>query len=288
MRFAFAGTGTAGAAGGMNANPFLDVARPLALKAAAALMTLRQSPLSKRQKADHSVVTNGDLEADRIIREGLRRAFPDHAILTEESGLEGDATQEFVWVVDPLDGTRAYVKGTRGFSVMIGLMRAGKPYAGVVADPWDGQLFSAVRGAGTFFSQGGSLEAELVHVSKRNVWSEMPLISSTGFPPKAKAAIEKALPCRWLPALNSVGIKVGVLVRQLADLYLNHHDVHYWDTCAPQVILEEAGGRISYLDGNPLRYEMRGEYRHAMPTLATNAQRHDEALAIVAPLTERA
>jgi 3'(2'), 5'-bisphosphate nucleotidase len=266
------------------ANPFLDVARPLALKAAAALMRIRQEPLSKQRKADHSVVTNGDLEADRLIREGLRRAFPDHAILTEESGLEGDPTQEFLWVIDPLDGTRAYVKGIRGFSVMIGLLRGGKPYAGVVADPWDEQLFSAVRGEGAFLAKKGSLDGERVRVSTRNVWNEMPLISSTGFPPATKAAIEKALPCPWLPAVNSVGIKVGVLVRQDADIYLNHHDVHYWDTCAPQVILEEAGGLFTYIDGNSLQYELGGEHRHPLPTLASNAQRHADALAVMGPL----
>src|SRR5882672_1303565 len=102
-------------------NSFLEVARELALQASARLMELRLSPLQKTRKADHSLVTNADHEADRIIREGLRKAFPDHAILTEESVMDGLADSEYVWVVDPLDGTKAYVNGTSGFSVMIGL-----------------------------------------------------------------------------------------------------------------------------------------------------------------------
>src|SRR5690242_2381144 len=102
---------------------FIEAARPLALAAAKRLMEMRLEPLEKQRKADHSIVTSADHAADKIIREGLHKAFPKHAVLTEESGLEGDRTTEFVWVVDPLDGTKAYVKGVAGFSVMIGLLR---------------------------------------------------------------------------------------------------------------------------------------------------------------------
>src|SRR5438105_10938256 len=101
-------------------SPFLEVARGLALAAASRLMELRQTTLIKERKADYSLVTNADREADHIIRTGLRNAFPSHSILTEESVLEGRADAEFVWVVDPLDGTKAYVRGTSGFSVRIG------------------------------------------------------------------------------------------------------------------------------------------------------------------------
>jgi myo-inositol-1(or 4)-monophosphatase len=66
--------------------------------------------LVKQRKADRSLVTNADHTADEIIRAGLKKHFPNHSILTEESGLEGDFNAEFVWVVDPLDGTKAYVE----------------------------------------------------------------------------------------------------------------------------------------------------------------------------------
>src|SRR5688572_30214788 len=120
---------------------FLAVARDLALQAGRRLMELRQTELVRERKADRSLVTNADHEADRIIRTGLRQQFPDHAILTEESGLDGDPDSTFVWMVDPLDGTRAYAKGTHGFSVMIGLLKEGRPFAGVVMDPWEGHLY---------------------------------------------------------------------------------------------------------------------------------------------------
>src|SRR3989338_7241823 len=131
---------------------FVDVARQLAMEAGRRLMELRQTTLVKERKADRSLVTNADREADRFIRAGLRQHFPRHAILTEESGMDGRPDSEFVWVVDPLDGTKAYVRETKGFSVMIGLLRGGQPYAGVVMDPWEGHLYDALRGKGTYHS----------------------------------------------------------------------------------------------------------------------------------------
>jgi 3'(2'), 5'-bisphosphate nucleotidase len=107
----------------------------------------------------------------------------------------------------------------------------------------------------------------------------MPVVTSTGFPEAEQIALGKVLPGPWLPAINSVGIKVGYLVRQLADIYINHHAVHYWDTCAPQVILEEAGGEMTFFNGKALHYPLlEGANRHASPTLATNGARHRETL----------
>ena len=266
-------------------HPFLDVARPLALEAASLLMKLRRAPLSQERKADRSLVTNADREADAMIRQGLLKAFPKHAILTEESGLAECAGAEYVWVVDPLDGTKAYVQGIAGFSVMVGVLREGRPYAGVVVDPWEGHIYEAVRDQGAYHIFQG--ERTRVRVSPRNDWSSMPVITSTGFPAALQSALLPALSGPWLPQINSVGIKVGLVVRQLADIYINHHLVHYWDTCAPQIILEEAGGIMTFLDGKPLSYALDGKHMHPQPTLATNATRHDEALGLIRKAMQR-
>lgn len=258
-------------------SPFIDVARVLALEAGRRIMTLRQSPLVLERKSDHSLVTNADREADNIIREGLRKAFPDHSILTEESGLDGPADAQYVWVVDPLDGTRAYANNVTGYSVMVGLLKEGEPHAGVVFDPLEGYLFEAARGEGTTLTfQNVSQSAR---ISRRNDFKAMPVITSTGFPKVAEEALRQLFPGPWIPPVNSVGVKVGMMVRQLVDIYINHHKVHYWDTCAPQIILEEAGGVITFLDGKPLVYPlMAGHYQHLQPTLASNGLRHAEIL----------
>src|SRR5262249_16410423 len=121
-------------------------------------------------------------------------------------------------------------------------------------------------------------------VSKRDQWDQMPLIASTDLPAKYTEAIKARLPCPWVPSLNSVGVKVGVLVRQEADLYVNHHPVHYWDTVAPHIILEEAGGMFSYPDGRPLTYNLAQGFRHTQPPLASNGQRHSEFVRIIQAL----
>jgi 3'(2'), 5'-bisphosphate nucleotidase len=258
---------------------FVDVARELAVQAGKRIMELRQTALIKQRKADRSLVTNADHEADRIIREGLRKHFPDHAILTEESGLEGSPGAEFAWVVDPVDGTRAYAKGTAGFSVMIGLLRFRVPFAGVVMDPYEGHLYDALKGHGTFHTFNGKRERAVV--SKRREWEEMPIVTSTDFPDRFESAIKRKLLCPWVPPINSVGIKVGVLIRQEADLYVNHHAVHYWDTVAPQILLEEAGGMFTFSNGSALKYDLRSLFHHTAPTVCTNGQQHAEFVRII-------
>lgn len=260
----------------MNLPHALDVALGLAHDAAAEVERLKRQPLQKQRKADHSLVTNADQAADRILREGLQRAFPDFAGVTEESGRWGPAEAENVWVIDPIDGTRAFAAGRAGYSVMVGLLHRGQPVLGVVVDPSARQTYSALKGRGAFLA--GSPRP--LRVSGRREWGEMAVVTSTNFPASLSADLKRTLSGPWLPPINSVGVKVGCLVRQAADLYINAHHVHEWDTCAPQIILEEAGGRITYGDGSPLVYRQVEPYEHAQWTLASNGARHDDAMAV--------
>lgn len=250
----------------------------LARSAAETIRSFLHQPIQKESKADKSPVTAADLASDRLIREGLSRAFPDHAILTEETGFQEGKDSQWIWVVDPLDGTKAFAKGIPGFCVMIGLIRDGQPYLGLVVDPLEGHEYQAVRGKGAFHLLFG--KKSKLSVSKRSDFKEMPLVVSTGFPDPRLEKAKKELGCPVLPPINSVGIKVGMLVRQLGDIYLNHHGVHYWDTCAPQVILEEAAGTMTLLNGHPLTYDLSStsNMAHPMPTLATNGTRHQDLI----------
>jgi len=262
---------------------WLAQAEFLALEASRAVSALMHGPVVAQRKADHSPVTEADFASDRILREGLARHFPQHAILTEESGLSGDAQSDFVWMIDPLDGTKAYAKGIPGFCVMVGLLQKGRPLLGVVVDPLEGRTYRALRDAGATVTQQGKTED--LKVSSRTDFSEMPLVVSTGFPPEALAQVRQRLSGPLLSPINSVGIKVGILVRQEADIYLNHHAVSYWDTCAPQIILEEAGGAFTALDGSPLRYSLQAPFGHGVKTLASNGLKHADLVAQVKGLS---
>ncbi len=258
---------------------FLAAARGLAYEAGRRVMELLRLPLVAVRKPDQSILTSADHASNDILRAGLRKAFPAHALWSEETGLDGSAGAEFAWLIDPLDGSSAFAKGIPGFSVMLGLLRAGQPFLGVVYDPVDQRLFEAVRGGGAF--QWSCGRRGPLRVSHRTDWMAMPVITPTGFPPDLKRNVGRKMPVHFLNPLNSVGVKVGYLARQVADLYLNHHPVHLWDTLAPLVILEEAGGRMSHWDGTPLAYDLHGTLIHPQPTLASNGTRHEELVTIM-------
>lgn len=263
-----------------NPQDFLATAQDLATQAGQVVMGYLHGSYTQERKADNSPVTEADLASDKLIREGLRQAFPEHGILTEETGLLPGKNSEYLWVVDPLDGTKAFAKGIPGFCVMIGLLKNGVPELGVVMDPLEGRLYDGLRGGGAFQTYQGKRQA--LQVSSRQDFSEMPLLISTGFPSPKLEEAKTRLGCPVLKPINSVGIKVGLLVRQVGDIYLNHHGVHYWDTCAPQVILEAAGGKMTLLNGQALRYEFdegaQEKFCHPTPTLATNGTRHQDLL----------
>lgn len=264
---------------------FLPTARRLALEAGACIMELLKETLIHHRKADKSLVTNADFASDKIIKEGLLSAFPDHAVLTEESGFSGKSDSPYVWVIDPLDGTKAYAKNQPGFSVMIGLLHEAKPVLGVVFDPKEGHLYEAVKGQGAFYEfQGG--KRERVRVSSRTVWGEMPFLTSPGFPQGMLEYFQHTLQVPLVPPINSVGVKVGLMVRQVADLYYSHHPIHYWDSVAPQVILEESGGVFTLINGQPLSYDLSSHYRHSLSPFASNGTRHQEFLEMLARYRE--
>ena len=259
---------------------WLSTASQLAREAGAAVMTLHKQPMTTERKADQSLVTEADLKADEIIKTGLQKNCPEHAILTEESGLIGKNDSDYIWLIDPLDGTKAYAKGIPGFSIMLGLLKNGVPELGVVYDPLEDRLYEAIRGQGTFHTHKEKRNS--LQISKRSDFSEMPLILSPGFPETALKTLKEKLKSPQAELINSVGIKVGLLVRQIGDLYLNHHSVHLWDTCAPQIILEEAGGVFTKIDGSSLDYTtLKAPYSHHSLTLASNGLRHEEMVKLM-------
>lgn len=263
---------------------FLETARGLARTAAKEVLSLLHQPIHQERKQDKSLVTAADLRSDEILREGLRKAFPDHAVLTEENGILGPRDAEYVWLIDPLDGTKAFAKGIPGFSVMAGLLKNGAPCLGVVIDPLESRIYEAVRGAGAFQEHAGSRSA--LKVSSRKQIEDLRVVVSTGFPEKAMERLNAVCPGPKLRPINSVGIKAGLVVRQEADVYVSHHPVHFWDTCAPQILLEEAGGVFTKLDGSPLVYDMSSQFAHEGLTLATNGTRHAELVSKFSRLFE--
>lgn len=209
---------------------------------------------SSRAKADLSPVTAADLAANAVIVAGLQEMFPGDAILSEESADDlRRLHSERVWIVDPLDGTKEFLSQNGEFSVMIGLAEAGEPNFGVVYAPALGALYSAVRGQGAWVERAGRRTPLTCSPSVAD--AGLRLVGSRSHAEPIVDEIRARLGVTDVRACGSVGLKCALIAEGERDLYI--HPVPYlreWDTCAPEIILREAGGRVSDCSGTSLRY----------------------------------
>src|SRR6187549_2578733 len=201
-------------------------------------------------------VTIADREASRIIVDGLIASFPDDAVLSEEEkdDLKLRLSKRRVWIIDPIDGTAGFVKHDGDFCVQIGLAEDGVPSVGVVYLPFHDLLSYAVKGSGTFNVNGGGKPVR-VHCSDTRKFPEMSLAVSRNHPsPRIRRIIEH-FGFKNTVKRGSVGLKVGLITEQVCDMYIHPSPrTKLWDTCAPQIILEEAGGRLTDMFGLEIRY----------------------------------
>jgi 3'(2'), 5'-bisphosphate nucleotidase len=261
----------------------LEVAIELARTAGARILEFYALEIITEQKfgADNfsEPVTVADRTASRIIVEGLAAAFPADAILSEEEAddMKFRVTAEKVWIIDPIDGTWGFIKKDGDFGVQIGLSENGEAVLGVVYLPVHDELFYAVKGAGAFLIAGGG-EPERLRVSGKSDFKAMVLASSRNHrSPKMHRIIEDFGFKKEIQR-GSVGLKIGLIARQFADIYIHLSPrTKFWDSCAPQIILEEAGGRMTDLFGVPLRYDLHDVQNHN-GILASNGAAHDRAV----------
>lgn len=252
----------------------LGTAVRLAHEAGQVVREMRDKGFDSERKADDSLVTSADLAADRIICEGLAEAFPEDGILSEESGLRAGISGR-TWIIDPLDGTSGFARGGDDYAIQVGLLLEGEPVLGVVVEPATQRIYRGLKGVGTFFNSTPSGTMRQLRVSKAKTFQEMSLVTSSQLSTASVHRLAAQLGSRLAGRTHSVGCKVGRLVRRDADLYYSVHPISYWDSCAPQVILEAAGGTITELSGQPLRYAFgEGNYTHQGAIAATNGHCH--------------
>jgi len=265
----------------------LRIACELARMAGAAILEHYEGPLHIKQKNsadDAEPVTQADMIANELIVTGLKREFPDDGILAEESvDTDRRLAKSRVWMVDPLDGTNGFIDGNGDFAVQIGLAENGQCVLGVVYQPLTGVLYRAVRGAGTWIERP-QFEPERAAVSDTKTISEMRLAASRSHRSPRMNRVVEQLGFEAEVQRGSVGIKIGLLVEQQCDVYIHLSSrTKQWDTCAPEVILTEAGGRISDLFGYPLNYNV-PDVQNRNGLVASNGVSHDQIIETLAPL----
>ncbi len=265
----------------------LRVALELARQAGALIIDLYEGPLDIEQKYEFDLnepVTQADKIANDLIVHAIHREFPDDGVLAEESiDTDRRLAKSRVWMIDPLDGTSGFIDGNGDFAVQIGLAEDGDCVLGVVYQPLTGVLYRAVRHQGTWIERDAQAP-ERAFVSDRSEISQMCLAASRSHRSPRMDRVVKAFGVKQEIRRGSVGIKVGLIVEQQCDLYVHLSPrTKQWDTCAPQVILKEAGGTFTDLFGQPIRYNS-PELQHLNGLVATNGVAHDQVIRTLAPL----
>lgn len=255
----------------MNLSPYLDVAIRAARAAGAIHLYYRDLDLQISSKGTASdLVTLVDKLAEDKIRETLLERYPEHSILGEEGGEVGQ--HEFRWVVDPLDGTVNYAHGFPVSCVSIGLEISGERSVGVIYDPNREELFTATRGGGAY------LNGRRIQVSACRDLMQ-PAFLATGFP---YDVAQDRTNLRTLERVLARGLPVrrpGSAALDLAYTAMGRFDAFWeyklnpWDISAGLLVLEEAGGVFTDLEGQPFAY--------GAPLCATNGLIHGELLEVL-------
>jgi 3'(2'), 5'-bisphosphate nucleotidase len=265
----------------------LRIALELAREAGAAILEHYEGPLHIEQKADaddREPVTQADKLANEIIVSRLQQEFPDDGILAEESlDTSHRLDKRRVWMIDPLDGTTGFIDGNGDFAVQIGLTEDKDCVLGVVYLPLTGVLYRAVRGGSTWIERPDR-DAEKAHVSDHREISTMRLAASRSHRSPRMDRVVQAFGLKEEVRRGSVGIKVGLIVEQQCDLYIHLSPrTKQWDTCAPEIILREAGGRITDLFGQALRYN-KADVQNRNGLVASNDVVHTQIINSLEPL----
>lgn len=226
--------------------------RDIAEEAGHAIMALYELSSEWQEKDDASPLTEADLRADAIIRTRLSADFPNVFVMSEESRTPGECTSDYFFLVDPLDGTKEFIKRNGEFTVNIALVYAGTPVAGVVLAPALHTCYYACAGLGAWMACGGEVRQLQVKQWKPN--QPLRVIGS-----RSHASSELDV---WLKQLRydhsfvaaGSSLKFCRLAEGAADVYPRLAPTSQWDTAAAQCVLEAAGGAVIDLGGASLEY----------------------------------
>jgi myo-inositol-1(or 4)-monophosphatase len=232
-------------------HPMLNTAVKAARKAAGIISraSFDVDKLTIRKKRQNDFVSEVDEAAEEAIIRILHEAYPDHGILAEESGTRDGPKSDYVWVIDPLDGTTNFLHGFPQYCVSIGLLHKGKPTQAVIYDPNRNELFTATKGVGAY------LNDRRIRVSRTDRLEDA--LMGTGFPFREVGHLDDYLRMFKNVTLATSGIRrPGAAALDLAWVACGRIDGFWemglspWDMAAGALLVREAGGLIGDLDGN--------------------------------------
>ncbi len=245
----------------MSLEIWLDEVKKAVAEAGEAILEIYKDPsrFETEQKADQSPLTAADLAANQILVAHLSRLTPHIPILSEESAQAPWSERQHwteCWVVDPLDGTKEFLKRNDEFTVNVGLVRDHQPVLGVVYAPALGQWYFAAQGLGAWHQSAGN-EASSIAVSPHPSPNKWRVVGSRSHQSPDMAAFLTTLGDTELVAMGS-SLKLCLVASNQADVYPRLGPTSEWDTCAAHAVVNEAGGQVLNLKtGEPLTYNAR-------------------------------
>lgn len=247
---------------------FLDIATEAALDAGAIVQSYWGNLNAIEEKGrPGDLVTAADKASEKAILEVLRRHVPEHGILAEESGKLGDISSQYLWAIDPLDGTTNFAHQYPPFGVSVGLLIDGIPQVGVVFDPFHNELFRAAQGL------GATRNRQPIRVSETAELRNSLLVTGFAYDRRETSDNNYAEFCHLTHLTQGVR-RSGSASIDLCYVSCGRLDGYWerglspWDLAAGVVILSEAGGKITAYDGSPWKIE-------SGRILATNGKLHE-------------
>jgi myo-inositol-1(or 4)-monophosphatase len=250
---------------------FKEVAVAAAKEAGNAILELSESEVTYRMKNSHDIQAEADLEAERIIINKIRAHFPNHSILSEEAG-EDEKEAEYLWVIDPIDGTINFARHIEEYCVSIALSHNGQIILGVIYQPALGKMFVAEKGKGAYLNDKRLKVSDNDKLINCLVGTDM-ISSDLSAREKNNQLLTEISPMvRHMRIFGSSALHLARIAQGQFDFYFKMR-YHHWDYAAGTVIIQEAGGIVTDTKGNPIT-------RDSKTILAANSAIHSQVLAI--------
>ncbi|MBE9012875.1 3'(2'),5'-bisphosphate nucleotidase CysQ [Pseudanabaenaceae cyanobacterium LEGE 13415] len=263
----------------MNFEGICAIARRIGWGAAAILV--EQSRSFEVEQSGDSPVTSADIAANSYILEKLQSVFDPQTFgyLSEETYQSEPAevrlSRSWVWIIDPLDGTKDFINRTGEYAMHIALAYQGRPVVAIVACPAIGKLYSATLNGGTWVETENG-DRHSIKVSNKSNVEDLTVVASHSHRDVRFNQLMEQFPVKQQRQIGSVGCKIAAIVEQQADLYLSlsgKSAAKDWDFAAPELILTEAGGQFTYFDQSPVQYN-RADVNQWGGILASNGKIH--------------
>ncbi len=228
--------------------PLLRAAMDAAIESARIVMS-HYGNQAFTEKKDLSPLTQADQHVHRYLAEVLgKTGIP---VLSEEGDGMDIPYPPQLWIIDPIDGTRGFINKTGDFAVMIGLLEKGRPVLGVILAPVTNTLYFATKNGGSYIEKDGNTRP--LRVSGRNI-PDLRAVRSLNHSVPYMDDVAAALEVTENVAIGGIGIKSALVAEDKGDYFLTLGNLGEWDVCAPEIILTEAGGKVTDRTGDPLIY----------------------------------